>query len=1456
MFDMVTHLTPVVGVDVHTVFIPPSPVPVPIPHPHVGIVLDFRELADSVCPGIGQAADFLSMAAGVMKNPLGALTSMAASSIGGKIADALVGAPNAGSNAPVKSHGLLRGTVGTHSFHFPSLHFPLGAGFAPPDIMPSQDANALMGSKTVSVNGDPLSYMALPSLSCWFVGMPPLGGNSPHMDRGHLSLPTSIQLPIPFGKRVVVGGMPVPNWHAIVAALATAAASAAITAASNAAQSAIEDRKSQKKNEQNTTDKQCCGDPVNKITGEVVIADTDFVLKGRVPLRWERYYGGQYNVYGHLGHNWESPADTRLEIVCEDNKLLIIATLKDYETVFDGVPLERGWEHRIYDGQNAHALYLSDSALVLRFSPRLEYHFALDFTAVKQQLLGIIQRQRKGEKISLPLTQLLDRAGNGWIFERDESTAQLVRLTEVCLHQPGTRYIECEYQKIIDKPACLSALTLCSHEDSRYRHTLVRYEYVEEAGDLRSAINAQGYPWHYAYDARHQLVRHRNRNGFSYLYHYASFADGLDRVVEVKAEDGSYHFQLFYDLEHQQTITIDPLGFKETLQYDNRNLPIAYIDAEGGVTTYGYDGQCRLISEVDPEGLSTEWKYDRRGNIVTDVFPDRAKITRTFDDDNQLVALTDPEYNQWQREYDSAGNVVKQISPIGAQQQYQYDEKNQLCRITDGQKNSSTIFYNAGGFVAQISDAEGHSRHYEYDFLGNCVTRISPDKQKTRYEYDKNGRLIFTQEKDGQQHRYYYDRQGNLVRYLENEYREFCFEYWGPDKLVRRINPDKSEVRFEYNNNGKLTGVYNQKREKWELLRDPLGRIAQERDYWGQEHRYSYNRSGFLVKAVDPLGNELELKRDPLGRLLKKVANGDEANAESYRYSKVGQLLAAENAAARISRRYDQCGNLLEEKQVFPDASGVITCEYNVLSQMVAQRRQFCVNGQKKAAVEHDVAYTYSPSGQVSTQKIDNYDAVLFEYDAMGRLKNQQLSEKLSQRFEYTAGDRLLSQAVSCNGHERNRIDYHYDPQGNLTRKKDSLIGSEFFSYDMLGQIIEHVDPLGGVEKHIYDLCGNRYRDMTSENESSEGRTLAFPGGTQYQLDRAGSLITRTQGDKQQHLRWNAFGRLEALDGHCYGYDALGRRVFKQPQTQEKTYFLWESNALAMEVTPQKGEEPLDENMVSQAAVQCFRTYSYFYYLYSFVPLALLTNVEARAPDSTESVSPTMATVTATNALYFYQNEINGAPLKLLDEQGDIKWAAYYATTGKAVRLDKTQFHQPLRLQGQYFDDESGLHYNRYRYYDAGTGMFISQDPIGLLGGINLYQYAPNPVSWVDPLGLTPKIRDTDISGGPHAPDRTMNQILSRAANTKTPQGQWSSVEAITTAASKYDINKGGIQVVDIPKGDGIVVFHPVDSYPSGEKGPLVVDADRAIMIPKEDGLHMFPIDETHADYNSKYIGH
>ncbi len=115
--------------------------------------------------------------------------------------------------------------------------------------------------------------------------------------------------------------------------------------------------------------------------------------------------------------------------------------------------------------------------------------------------------------------------------------------------------------------------------------------------------------------------------------------------------------------------------------------------------------------------------------------------------------------------------------------------------------------------------------------------------------------------------------------------------------------------------------------------------------------------------------------------------------------------------------------------------------------------------------------------------------------------------------------------------------------------------------------------------------------------------------------------------------------------------------------------------------------------------------------------------------------------------IYHYHTDHLGTPQELTNDRGEVVWLNYqmawggsfsqlnnvYNLDGLDVSADELQ---PFRFQGQFFDGETGLHYNRFRYYDSDVGMFISRDPIELMGGFNVFAYAPNPVMWIDPWGL------------------------------------------------------------------------------------------------------------------------
>ncbi|WP_144417131.1 RHS repeat domain-containing protein, partial [Yersinia pseudotuberculosis] len=188
-----------------------------------------------------------------------------------------------------------------------------------------------------------------------------------------------------------------------------------------------------------------------------------------------------------------------------------------------------------------------------------------------------------------------------------------------------------------------------------------------------------------------------------------------------------------------------------------------------------------------------------------------------------------------------------------------------------------------------------------------------------------------------------------------------------------------------------------------------------------------------------------------------------------------------------------------------------------------------------------------------------------------------------------------------------------------------------------------------------------------------------------------------------------------------------------EPVWQDETWFMWDGDVMVGElqrevaprvVTPETWDKP--DGIV----------YSAQFYVYqpdSFEPRAMQRYQQVAEAEDGE-IAPL-----GEEQIYFYQNDPNGMPIRLQDGEGEVVWEAQFTPFGQLSVTGTSQLRQPLRMQGQYYDTESGLHYNRYRYYDPACGVFISQDPIGLKGGLNPYQFAVNTLGWVDPLGLAKK---------------------------------------------------------------------------------------------------------------------
>lgn len=254
----------------------------------------------------------------------------------------------------------------------------------------------------------------------------------------------------------------------------------------------------------------------------------------------------------------------------------------------------------------------------------------------------------------------------------------------------------------------------------------------------------------------------------------------------------------------------------------------------------------------------------------------------------------------------------------------------------------------------------------------------------------------------------------------------------------------------------------------------------------------------------------------------------------------------------------------------------------------------------------------------------------------------------------------------------------------------------------------------------MHDPAGNLLDPTGSQSRVSEGNRLDMRGDRHYTYDEFGNLTEEKRGKGQKlttHYQYDSQHRLfkaELPDASVaqYRYDAFGRRISKTVSSPDnssscETIFFWQGDKLIAEV---------DENSLQHT--------SYLYEPYTFKPLAMLQGTG----DETK--------------VYYYQLDHLGTPQELTNTQGKIVWSAQYRAYGQLAIAEVEEVTNPLRFQGQYHDLETGLYYNRYRYYDPNSGRFTTIDPIALAGGLNNYQYVPNPTGWIDPLGLACKPGD------------------------------------------------------------------------------------------------------------------
>ena len=647
--------------------------------------------------------------------------------------------------------------------------------------------------------------------------------------------------------------------------------------------------------------------------------------------------------------------------------------------------------------------------------------------------------------------------------------------------------------------------------------------------------------------------------------------------------------------------------------------------------------------------------------------------------------------------YDAAGNPVRTDYPDGSHETFEYDRLNRLTAHIDGLGAKTAYELAVDGLPLKRTNALGHTFAYAYDKARRLTVLTNENGETYRLDYGQTDNLIQETGWDGKITAYGYDAAGQLVQQTE----------YGQSNHEGRLK-DRPETWHIHHFKRNILGQLIEKQS-----RKVSGRNGQSKDEGISRTRFEYDPiTGNLTKARNQ-HSSVELAYDELDRL-------------------IGETTVHNGQSATVGYRYDPLGNRI--RTILPDGRQIDYLYYGS-----GHLHQISLDGKVITDIERDKLHR-------EIQRTQGSISSLYDYDPMGRLKSQRTvwsgaqtsrgkqnplaGGTVNRRYAYDKAGNLIQSADQRSG----VLNYVYDKIGRIQEARNSQTGrSETFAFDPAHNILDiptsTPSPVGegwGEGKATAPISDDpktqgRLKSPANPNLISGNRLKSY-NGIEYTYDALGNLIYRQlPGGENQYYQYDLENQLVRAEikkpaGNTeiwtYAYDPFGRRLSKERQDKlawtstdpKRTHFVWDGTRLLQEYT-YKG------------------CYTYIYTDQdSYEPLA---QVFRNNQDETQYLA------------YFHTDQV-GIPKEMTDIHGNLLWYGEYTAWGRLKKDGRVykDAHQPFRLQNQYFDEETGLHYNLMRYYEPEAGRFVNQDPIGLLGGENLYWFAPNTQSWVDWLGL------------------------------------------------------------------------------------------------------------------------
>ncbi|MES2264686.1 MAG: RHS repeat-associated core domain-containing protein [Pseudomonadota bacterium] len=1045
------------------------------------------------------------------------------------------------------------------------------------------------------------------------------------------------------------------------------------------------------------------GQPVIIATGEKSLIDSDFSLPGLIPLDWRRSYRSGDVHSSWFGQGWTTPLSVQLSLAADG--------LTYHDAGGRGVPLPAlavGTEH--FDAYEQFTLrHPEQDRWELVFKDGQTQHF---------------ERVRE-DLFTLPLAAIADRNNNRIAFEYPappEDPFDPWR-PRVIVDSAGRR-LRLEW----NRRGLLMAVD-CQVDPVAPSLTLASYIYSDD-GDLVAHTDTGGA--RRTYEWRNQvLVAYSKADGARYCAEYDEYSP-FGRVLRSYAAADGRGLTFDYSDRARTTSITDVLGRTTRYEYDERKDIIATTGPDGVRVATPSDANGNPRGATDQLGRQTMLRFDQHGNLVELVDAAGARTAIEYNTLDLPVKLTDALNHAWLHGYDERGNLDSDVDPLGRTTRYENDAHGQPVAITDARGGVKRLRWDEAGNLTGHTDCSGQHTRFSYDGLGRLVARTDALDKSTKYQWSSAGRLQSMTEPGGATHYYEWNRDGRLLAYTDPLGAVTRYRYNSHGEPIERIDANGHALCYTFDPIGRLVSLTNENGDVTRFDYDLADQLIDEIGFDGRHQRYCYNAVGELTHLVEVGGSDFgpgkvtHFERDALGRLVAKVAEDDPDCHFKYAYDVLGQLTKADNPAAKIAFAYDPVGQLLNETQVLSGgASRVLAHTYDVLGNRIETILP-------NARSLHWLFYGSGHLHQINLEEDGQHRIISdMERDALHR-EVARTQGSLESRYDYDPMGRLTRHRAihpgnSCNIQAGNRasigIDrsYCYDAAGNLTATLDARRGDQSYRYDPTGRILAATGRQD--EFFVFDPASNLQMDQPARSSSKlGGNRLRVYQDLRYDYDIHGNIITRHKG-AHEHAKytWNAFHQLKqttimrhgVTQTTRYEYDALNRRTQKI-DVFGATEYLWDGDLMIESLRGKK------------VSLFIFETDS-------FIPLATIQD----------------------DNIYWYQCDQIGTPLELTDAEGNLAWAADYKVWGQAT-LRKTLINgwtsrsgsesitplvleQPFRFQGQQFDEESGLHYNRFRYYDPEIGRYISQDPIGLAGDINNFTYVSNPLTWSDPFGLAPK---------------------------------------------------------------------------------------------------------------------